>query len=174
MHFLRDDPSVDLVLMIRASPDVSTYARSNAHDCGMLVLGQGRQIAWMIDFMGVPTGKARELGDTDDASTLQTPITPPATFPIPTPSEEIIEATEKGMVGENLLFASDWPLQDTLPQEGPSQSPQSERSDHTQHEQEAEMLTRAERAGGREEKRGRWDGFGKDGVRHVRWKGFDA
>ncbi|KAF2107910.1 hypothetical protein BDV96DRAFT_290099 [Lophiotrema nucula] len=112
--------------------------------------------------------RLRSLTHACTGSALSQPVTHPR--PI---SDEIIEATGRGMVGENLLFAGDWPL----PNHTSAQSePQINNSGlDTGYEREerprSEDLYLDMEVGGKRES---WDGIGSDGERHVRWKGLHA
>jgi hypothetical protein len=98
------------------------------------------------------------------------PIHKPTTqhYTAPVVSEEIIAATEKGMMGENLVGAGNW------------SSPRVERPLQPSEGVRKEVLTRAEEASScspdslKSGERKAWDGVGEDGCRHVRWKGRDA
>lgn len=90
-------------------------------------------------------------------------------------------------MGENLLFAGDWPLRndDTPPNEyaqqdaHPEHCGRTQQVEHPRHENESggSVLTRAEEACRGSSCVGRVvsrDGIGTDGCRHVRWKGVDV
>lgn len=140
-------------ILTRLSPPASSTAHQatdwdEIHDFGTRPPNPPLSTSTFLSLLVTPNtqNQLQQFPDfnTRPASTIHAPISRP--LPV---TDGIIEATENGMMAENLLFAGDWPLRNDMPAN----------------------VGRGESGFGSE--KGSWDGNRDEGCRHVRWKGRD-